>query len=109
MWCTQATHNRFTDPGAIGHPGLSTTLQAVSSAIRANRYRSALAMLRLRRLARPGLRRPLRPRQNDRMSQRVKSRDARSRAQDMLVAENDEPECHFGTAISKGQSKYSAP
>ena len=65
VWCTQATHSRCTDPGATGHPSLSTTLQAALSAIPANRYRSALDMLRLRRL--------LRPRQNDRVSRRIKS------------------------------------
>ena len=58
-------HSRCTDPGATGHPSLSTTLQAALSAIPANRYRSALAMLRLRRLPRP--------RQNDRVSRRIKS------------------------------------
>ena len=75
MWCTQATHSRCTDPGATGHPNLSTstTLQAALSAIPADRYRSALAMLRLRRPARRGLRRLLRPRQNDRVSRRIKS------------------------------------
>ena len=41
-------------PGATGHPSLSTTLQAALSAIPADRYRSALAMLRLRRPARRG-------------------------------------------------------
>ena len=50
MWFTQATHNRFTDPGATGHLSLSTTLQAASSVIRVNRFRSALAMLLLRLL-----------------------------------------------------------
>jgi hypothetical protein len=49
----------------LRHPSLSTTLQAALSAIPADRYRSALAMLRLRRL--------LRPRQNDRVSRRIKS------------------------------------
>ena len=73
MWCTQATHSRCTDPGATGHPSLSTTLQAALSAIPANRYRSALDMLRLRRPARRGSRRLLRPRQNDRVSRRIKS------------------------------------
>jgi len=71
MWCTQATHSRCTDPGATGHPSLSTTLQAALSAIPADRYKSALAMLRLRRPAR--LRRQLRPRQNDRVSRRIES------------------------------------
>ena len=71
MWSTQATHSRCTDPGATGHSSLSTTLQAALSAIPADRYKSALAMLRLRRPAR--LRRQLRPRQNDRVSRRIKS------------------------------------
>ena len=59
--------------GATGHPSLSTPLQAALSAIPANRYRSAPAMLPLRRPARRGLRRLLRPRQNDRVSRRIKS------------------------------------
>ena len=59
------------DPGATGHPSLSTTLQAALSAIPANQYRSALAMLRLRRPPPPNF--LLRPRQNDRVSRRIKS------------------------------------
>ena len=86
--CDRRSHHRLPTTGLCGvprlrtagvrtrvlrHPSLSTTSQAALSAIPADRYRSALAMLRLRRPARWGLRRLLRPRQNDRVSRRIKS------------------------------------